>query len=1284
MNRHTAHDDAPTTAATTRADASAEVDPLGLAAAGQARELMSAAEAGVAGSGQALPHGDVIQQAFGHHDLGGVSAHVGGSAALAAQTLGAQAYATGQALAFAEPPDLHTAAHEAAHAVQQRSGGGAQVAARGGFGRPGDSHEQHADAVADAVVDKRSAEALLDASPGGSPGVQLKEKTTLADKVAAYGETLTDEASAAVEGGLAAQEHAPVPVQIGRTVLPDPATGELMARYPQRLGELADLVVGGRAVAAAGRAEHRRADWETVDPVSEASRVVLPGERARFRDVEGAPQPLVGREPGRGKGKYDAIKFETAATPLGEAATVWAEERRRRQENAEGHALGLSIAAADGRQPFAAYSIPVEVPGMAAGRPLYIYDFIESAYDTVVTHGDLGGADALALRTAVLDAAGNGLVPAVQGTRILSFEALRGDEIATWVAEVGAADRARVEARIATQLDAAGAEGLAGLSDREIMQASGERRIEMVERVMTSVPSGDGEGKALVAKLLATMSGGTFQAMCERFVTGGQMNAFGHWVDGDAELMWLFGERLIDARIIYDRTVVETDGEGETHSVAQGCMLWVGNNPTWGGSSKHIDFAGKECTVQIGDRGIFGDFADVGRMIHGTWKQNTKGSHEYAVGAFMSGALDFTVECGIGTLDMLDRPADVANALYMVAQDPGAALDAIWAAIGKEWETLLDAAHAAEYQGDATEYYYLAGKWATAITTTVAGLYGLGKGGLNVAKGIAKLRPRDIALYLRTLLRRSGRLRPRRSQGKGVYQTLRGNPALMRRVGKDAAHLDDSILAARKARSTADKAAQTAEAAEDVAQAQTLATEAARAAAKAGQQVAVRQAQLGRVLREQGVVGAEVMRPEQLVKFAKALADDGIDTKQLTTLRRELLGDLAGGAPEIEGDPAAFGLAVSNEASTLKKSLKRANKDADAAQTAEQSREKLRAMYELNDFKGISELDDQQLIGFSNQFNPHAVGNKMRPIKQSARKIRGGDLTPDQVAKELEALAKTLDKQGLASEAATVRRWIDEMRDFDYFTIDDMLDGLAERATTEAVASTVAQGRTQLAQTRMGLLAKNKTLDQKQMREAITKAMSDRGMLDLFKSEKARFGVDDISNRAFVDGLPDKTVERLFGQLRESKFDAFEGGIKQAKSQGLEQTLGKIDEIDAVRDGSKGLIHAHQNVATAHVDIPGVDLDPRLTAVSGVDSPAGTVVAPEQRIFKTTKVGHDRIHDSEAKILEAIAHRLGDSPDTKGSITLVSERPCCPSCLGVIQQFRERYPHITLTVESGL
>jgi hypothetical protein len=133
-----------------------------------------AAERGVSGAGGALPHHAAIQRSFGAHDVGGVRAFVGGGAASAAHALGAHAYATGNAAAFASAPDLHTAAHEAAHVIQQRSG----LQLDGGVGRAGDAHERHADAVADLVVQGRSAEALLDrygrgGGRGGGRGVQL-------------------------------------------------------------------------------------------------------------------------------------------------------------------------------------------------------------------------------------------------------------------------------------------------------------------------------------------------------------------------------------------------------------------------------------------------------------------------------------------------------------------------------------------------------------------------------------------------------------------------------------------------------------------------------------------------------------------------------------------------------------------------------------------------------------------------------------------------------------------------------------------------------------------------------------------------------------------------------------------------------------------------------------------------------------------------------------------------------------------------------------------------------
>lgn len=121
-----------------------------------------AASRGVAGAGQPLPYLEQIRRSFGRHDISNVTATIGGDAAASGEQLGADAYAYGDRIAFASPPDLHTAAHEAAHVVQQRAGVSA----------PHETHEHQADAVADAVVAGQSAEHLLDAHGSGATSVQ--------------------------------------------------------------------------------------------------------------------------------------------------------------------------------------------------------------------------------------------------------------------------------------------------------------------------------------------------------------------------------------------------------------------------------------------------------------------------------------------------------------------------------------------------------------------------------------------------------------------------------------------------------------------------------------------------------------------------------------------------------------------------------------------------------------------------------------------------------------------------------------------------------------------------------------------------------------------------------------------------------------------------------------------------------------------------------------------------------------------------------------------------------
>jgi hypothetical protein len=136
-----------------RVDAPSAANPVAPAPA-----VHAAATQGVAGSSRPLPFGDSIQRLFGRHDIGNIQAHTDASAAAGSRAMGAEAFATGNHVAFASTPDLHTAAHEAAHVVQQRGG----VQLKGGIGEAGDPHEQHANQVADRVVSGASAEDLLD------------------------------------------------------------------------------------------------------------------------------------------------------------------------------------------------------------------------------------------------------------------------------------------------------------------------------------------------------------------------------------------------------------------------------------------------------------------------------------------------------------------------------------------------------------------------------------------------------------------------------------------------------------------------------------------------------------------------------------------------------------------------------------------------------------------------------------------------------------------------------------------------------------------------------------------------------------------------------------------------------------------------------------------------------------------------------------------------------------------------------------------------------------------
>ncbi len=150
--------------------------PRGNAAAAERLESLKSGSESTGGAGR-LPYLDKIQLAFGHHDVSGIRAVIGGGGGAAAHEMGAEAFARGETVTFQSAPDLELVAHEVAHVVQQRGG----VSKAGGMGEDGDSHEQQADAVASLVVAGKSAERVLDGI-GGAQGRSAGQGTVVQRK----------------------------------------------------------------------------------------------------------------------------------------------------------------------------------------------------------------------------------------------------------------------------------------------------------------------------------------------------------------------------------------------------------------------------------------------------------------------------------------------------------------------------------------------------------------------------------------------------------------------------------------------------------------------------------------------------------------------------------------------------------------------------------------------------------------------------------------------------------------------------------------------------------------------------------------------------------------------------------------------------------------------------------------------------------------------------------------------------------------------------------------------
>ena len=140
---------------------------------------------------------------------------------------------------------------------------------------------------------------------------------------------------------------------------------------------------------------------------------------------------------------------------------------------------------------------------------------------------------------------------------------------------------------------------------------------------------------------------------------------------------------------------------------------------------------------------------------------------------------------------------------------------------------------------------------------------------------------------------------------------------------------------------------------------------------------------------------------------------------------------------------------------------------------------------------------------------------------------------------------------------------------------------------------------------------------------------------------------------------------------------------------------GFLKNANAIKDKLPTWAKNKGNFGYSEVDIDGLD-NTQFFAHSSIQTvipsvkDSGISIKPESSPFKTVEVNGSNVIngegacprdvDTEYKILSDIQSKLGDNPSASGKIKLYTELEPCPSCQGVIEQFKEMYPNIDIEV----
>ncbi len=108
------------------------------------------------------------------------------------------------------------------------------------------------------------------------------------------------------------------------------------------------------------------------------------------------------------------------------------------------------------------------------------------------------------------------------------------------------------------------------------------------------------------------------------------------------------------------------------------------------------------------------------------------------------------------------------------------------------------------------------------------------------------------------------------------------------------------------------------------------------------------------------------------------------------------------------------------------------------------------------------------------------------------------------------------------------------------------------------------------------------------------------------------------------------------------------------------------------------------NAAVAQIDVPG--MPKTLAAHSRIAKAEKSFIGDGNQNFKYETIKSSdgilisRNTDSEYKILDNLADKLGNNVSAEGRVTIFTERAACESCLGVVEQFQKKYPGIKVEV----